>query len=1179
LAALALLPGFSMRAVAAPPSVSPLQKARIAETYGTLPLRFEANAGQAEESVKFLSRGKGYVLQLTRHEASLLLCKSGSGPNPPSAPHKMNPARESAVCDVVRLQLSGAGGRLEPVGEEELPGTVNYFIGSDPAKWCVNVPTYAKVRYPGVYPGIDLVYYGNQQQLEFDFVVAPNADPRHIRLRFGGADHLHLAANGDAVVTTANGNLVFRKPLAYQLVDGQRHPVAGNFALLGKQTVGFLLASYDRSRALVIDPVLAYSTFLGGSGCPGITGPYFGDKGDAIVVDAAGNAYVAGATYSINFPVTPGALQTSNNGAAKQSSNAFVAKLNSTGTALVYSTYLGGSGNSQGLGDAAYGLAVDSSGNAYVTGSTMSTDFPATQGAFQTTNHAAANESNNAFITKLNATGTALVYSTYLGGSGTVVLSPADQGNAVAVDAAGDAYVAGRTHSTDFPVTPGTFQATNHAASGDANAFVAKLNSTGTALVYSTYLGGSGGNATGIPGDVANAIAVDAAGEAYVVGQAGSAGFPVTPGAYQTTNEAVTNKATNAFVTELNPTGSTLVYSTYLGGSGGDSGNAIAVDAAGEAYVVGQAGSADFPVTPGAFQTTNLFSNAFITKLNATGTALVYSTYLGGSGGLVNFSPTLLQSAGDQANGLAVDSSGNVYVAGSTASSNFPVTQDAYQSSNNDQPPCGAGCIGGYNAFITELNSTGSALVYSTYLGGNGLNAEDTVFFGPGDQANALALDSSGNVYVTGSALSTDFPVISGAFQTTIRSGENAFVTKLNMAESSSAATPTVTVTPASSTITSAQPLSVTISVAGPSGTAMPTGTVILASGSYVSAPATLSNGDATIDIPGGLLGADPGPGCGYRPSPDILSVNYLPDEASSPAYKFSSGLGSIEVASPCLSVSPNSSSITWAQSQSQPFPLVIAAPTGAGNPIVTGTVTVTTGSYNSGALVLSGGTVNASIPAGTFVGGSNSVSVSYSGDSNYTPLPSLSLGLVDVTGGPGFGITGTAVTVKAGATSGNTSTITVTPTGGFTGSVTLTPVISLGPAGAQDPPTFSFGSTNPVNITGSGAGTATLAVNTTAPSSGCSQAREVNRELPWYAGGGATLACVVFFGILVRQRRWWTLLGMLALLIIVTGGLLACGGGGGSTCNGTTPGTYTITVTGTSGTTTASGTVTLTVQ
>jgi hypothetical protein len=805
----------------------PLQKARAAENYGKIPLAFEANQGQADKSVKFLARGSGYGVYLTGQEAALMLCKPVQGTSRADFHRNASPIGKSAVCDVVHMQLTGANSTAEPTGEERLPGTVNHFVGSDPAKWHAGIPTYAKVRYTNIYPGIDLIFHGNPSadgpngpsvarpghrradgQLEFDFVIAPHAAPGAIRLRFSGPNHLHLAANGDLVVRTSGGSLTFRKPSVYQAVGGQRVPGTGEFALLAKNTVGFRLRGYEHARALVIDPALVYSTFLGGSGDPNVA--LVGGGSNAIAVDAAGNAYVAGQTFSSDFPVTQGAFQTTNHAAGQDT--AFVAKLNPTGTALVYSTYLGGS-----YGESANAIAVDAAGNAYVAGQTASTDFPVTPGAFQTTNHAAGGPTS--FIAKLNPTGTALVYSTYLGGN------VFDSANAIAVDAAGNAYVAGQTGSTDFPVTPGAFQVQNNGAGLHVdNAFVTKLNPAGTALVYSTYLGGSGEpvapggcrSAQSVPTlgeDGADAIAVDAAGNAYVTGTAVSTDFPVTAGAFQTQNNAAANQITNAFVAKLNPTGTALVYSTYLGGSGlggsstapltpcaGDASSALAVDSAGDAYVAGIAFSSDFPVTQGAFQVTNRFSykgwsgpNAFVAKLNPSGTALVYSTYLGGSGGFIVEDPAFPLAGGDQATGLAIDNSGNAHITGSTASADFPVTAGAYQSTNNFPADTG------YNAFVAELNPAGSALTYSTYLGGNGSNPNvesSESIVATGDVATALARDGSGNVYVTGAAESANFPVSSGAFQTTIQARQNAFVAKLNLGTSSTGPSFTIIATP-----------------------------------------------------------------------------------------------------------------------------------------------------------------------------------------------------------------------------------------------------------------------------------------------------------------------------------------------------------------------------------------------
>ncbi len=545
-------------------------------------------------------------------------------------------------------------------------GTANYFIGNDPKKWYSNVPTYAKVKYTGVYPGVDLIFYGNQQHLEYDFVVAPRADTTAIRLHFAGIRKLKLNKKGDLEVIAKNGEITFHKPVVYKMDHGQRRPVAGRFTLLANNSVGFMFRSYDHNSELIIDPTLEYSTYLGGSGY---------DYGASIAVDAAGDAYVTGQTSSTDFPVTSGAFQKVNNAAAKGGYNAFITKLNPAGTGLVYSTYLGGSGQDYGEG-----ITVDSAGNAYVTGQTYSTDFPVTSDAFQRANH--STNGGNAFVAKLNPAGTALVYSTYLGGDGNSEGS-GDNGHGIAVDTSGDAYVTGAASSTDFPVTSGAFQKVNNAAANEgSNTFITKLNLAGTALIYSTYLGGS-------RGDGGIGIAVDTSGDAYVTGASSSTDFPVTSGAFQKANNATAKFPYNAFITKLNPAGTALIYSTYLGGSDEDYGIGIAGDTAGNAHVTGIAFSTDFPVTPGAFQKVNHTAaqngfNAFITKLDPAGTALIYSTYLGGS------------SLDDGAS-IAVDTTGNAYVTGITFSTDFPVTPGAFQVKNN-----------GNRAFITKLNPVGT---------------------------------------------------------------------------------------------------------------------------------------------------------------------------------------------------------------------------------------------------------------------------------------------------------------------------------------------------------------------------------------------------------------------------------------------------------------------------------------
>jgi hypothetical protein len=747
-----------------------LDSSALANAYGHIPLSFEANQGQTDPAVQFLSRGSGYALFLTSQEAVLSLSKTVT-PTATAGPAAGQPAQET---DVLRLQLVGANPVPQVAGEDPLPGTVNYFIGNDRAQWRTNIPTFGKVAYQDVYPGIDLVYYGNQQQLEYDFVVQPGANPGVIQLSVQGAQNLTLDAQGNLVLQTADGDVVEQAPVVYQEGVGGRQAVAGRYVLLGQDGVGFQVGGYDASRPLVIDPVLSYATYLGGS---------YEDQGFGIAVDASGNAYVTGYTVSSDFPTTPGALQTTLGGVAGWY-DAFVAKLNATGTALLYATYLGGSNENFGLG-----IALDSSGNAYVTGQTQASNFPTTPGALQTT----FGGIEDAFVAKLNATGTALVYSTYLGGSSVAM------GYGIAVDASGNAYVTGETLSSNFPTTPGAFQPTY--GGGPDDAFVTKLNATGAALVYSTYLGGSND-------DYGQGIAVDASGNAYVTGSTSSPDFPTTPGALQTTYSS----QGDAFVAKLNATGTALLYSTYLGGSSWDWGSGIAVDRSGNAYVTGSTSSPNFPTTPGALQTTyGGVEDAFVAKLNATGTALVYATYLGGSDE-------------DSGRGIAVDSSGNVYVTGYTESSNFPTTPGALQTTY------GGGFYG--DALVAKLNATGTALLYATYLGGS-----------DSDWGMGIAVEGSGNVYVVGWTYLSNFPTTPGALQTTYGGVEDAFVAKITFAT-------VTTVLPSVNPSVYGQPVTFTATVTC-GGSPLSTGTVTFQEGNTVLAAAVPvnSSGQASFHI------------------------------------------------------------------------------------------------------------------------------------------------------------------------------------------------------------------------------------------------------------------------------------------------------------------------------------------
>ncbi len=699
-------------------------KQKVAVAYSKFPFVFEPNRGQTDTSVKFLSRGPGYTLFLSATEAVLALrtprqAQEEQSQDAVAAPESR--IEQTPTATVLRMKLVGANPRASVTGADELSGRTNYFIGSDPTKWRTNVPHFAKVRYQDVYPGIDLVYYGNQEgRLEHDFIVSPGADPNAIRLAFEGVKNFELDAAGGLVLRLAAGEVRFEKPSIYQDVDSERQEIAGNFVLRGKNEVGFEVRAYDTSNPLIIDPVLVYSTYLGSSS---------NDSGNSIAVDGSGNVYVAGHTSGAGFP-TASPFQAAFGGAH----DAFVTKFNPAGSALIYSTYLGGNGVDQG-----FSIAVDASGNAYVTGRTDSTNFPTTMGAFQT----ADPPGRDAFVTKLNASGSALVYSTYLGGNGSE-----DQAWGIALDASGNTYITGQTNSSDWP-TASPVQA---AFGGFFDAFVTKLNATGSALVYSTYLGGS-------DLETGEDIAVDAGGSAYVTGQTRSTNFP-TANPFQ---PAFAAGVSDAFVTKLNNAGSGLVYSTYLGGSDLDVGGSIAVDASGQAYVMGGTCSTNFPTSLGAFQTTyggganciligGTLGDAFVTKLNAAGSALMYSTYLGGSGDDGNSGALGIGSDRE----IVADSAGNVYVTGFTNSTDFP-TANPIQSAN----------AGGFDSFVSKLNAAGAALIFSTYLGGSGL-----------DIGSGIAVDGSGNAYVTGVTGSTDFPTAS-PFQAASAGGQDAFVAKL----------------------------------------------------------------------------------------------------------------------------------------------------------------------------------------------------------------------------------------------------------------------------------------------------------------------------------------------------------------------------------------------------------------
>jgi hypothetical protein len=844
---------------------SKAQQARAVAAYGKLPLGFEANQGQADSRVHFLSRGSGYLLYLTPDAAVLALESerpqlSGRTSKLPQPDLESGKPKSPAV---LRMQLVGGNAQAGMVGTDALPGKSNYFLGNDPSQWRTNVPNYRKVAEHAVYPGIDLVYYGTQSQLEYDFVIAPGADPHAIRLAVEGAKKLRIDPQGNLIASVGKGEVSFQRPVAYQKdARGTRQPVAARYSIKSGRNVEFKVGKHDPSRSLVIDPTLAYSTYVGGSYIDGANG---------IAVAPDDSAFITGETYSLDFPTVNGLIPKSNGGEV-----AFVSKISPDGSALLYSTYMGCIQSVKTpitVGAVAfpdtvgYGIAVDSLGDAYATGTLNCPTFPATEGAFDTLCGAdkecgaSWNPQGftvyNGWVAKLNVEGSALIYAAYIGNYAMCA------GRGIAVDEAQNAYVTGdigpniqETVPLVPPETPPPlwctfnqgFQPLIGGAGGNpyggaaTDAFLIKIDAAGSQMLYCTYIGGSNE-------DVGYGVAVDTAANAYVTGVAYSSDFP-TGGALQTTYAG----AGDAFLTKINTNllgPSSLLFSTYLGGSGLDQGNGVAVDASGNAYVAGVTTSREssllFAHPAGAFQADCTLDtlkvcegDAFVAKVALSGApSMTYFTYLGGS-------------LADSANGIALDTSGDAYVTGSTTSTDFPIAGTVFQTTYGG---------GNADAFVTELNPTGSDLVYSTYLGGS---ATDT--------GNGIAVDTAtpAAAYVAGQTCSFDFP-LANPLQPSYGGNCDAFVSKASFLEGialnpaglsfptvslgSSSAVQTVTLTNGDNTLTISS-----ITVTGPGAaefaetTTCPVSTSTLAPGaqctiSVTFTPTVLGVQRASIEI------------------------------------------------------------------------------------------------------------------------------------------------------------------------------------------------------------------------------------------------------------------------------------------------------------------------------------------
>jgi Beta-propeller repeat len=648
-----------------------------ASNYGKIPLSFEPNRGQADSKALYLARGTGYLVSLESSGPRILL-------------------RKGSKSAQISSRLVGGSGSSKLEALEPLPGHSSYFRGRDRSKWVTGIPNYARVRAAGVYPGIDLVYYGNQSGLEYDFVVSPGADPRAISMRFDGVTSLRIDDRGNLILSTRAGEVTEQKPVIYQTAGDERQPVAGRFVIHSRRTVVFEVPSYDRSRPLVIDPFLAYSSFLGGadtdeghsvatdaSGHLFMTGVTYStthgdadvlirkfsldgstilytadlggsgdDVGNGIAVDPSGSAYVGGRTDSIDFP-TANAFQNGNAGIV----NAFVLRLDPSGSSLIFSTYIGGTNDDRG-----FGLALDNQGSVYLTGAESSVDFPTSNGAFQTRNRGGL----DCFVVKFDSQGNG-IFSTLIGGGSD------DQAFAIAVDPFGNSYITGQTLSDSYPQVNASFQHSRH---GDLDAFITEITADGSGLVYSTFAGGSGA-------DLGQGIAVDSSGYAYVVGNTSSSDFPTTNGAFQT---GYAGGSSDIFVLAYSPNGRNLLFSTFLGSHGTDEGNGIALDGADNAYIVGETDSNQYPVTGDAVQLTRFGGfDAVVSVLDPTGSQLLYSTFLGGS-------------SDDFGYAIALDRNADIYLTGATSSSDFPIVNAA-------QPQPGGG---NSDAFIAKISFGGS---------------------------------------------------------------------------------------------------------------------------------------------------------------------------------------------------------------------------------------------------------------------------------------------------------------------------------------------------------------------------------------------------------------------------------------------------------------------------------------
>lgn len=675
---------------------------------------FIENKGQWHEDVLFFTKLKGVDIWITKYGINYTLYKLEQKVKHHKFSHqsfgdKTNHHLIKTLGQRIIIQWQNAISSAQPNGLFRQSTYYNYFIGSDPSKYATNVCSFKEVIVKNVYHGIDIRYYFEHEQLRYDFIVHPWADPSQIHFTVDGSDNTYLNNYNNLVLATQFGNIELSDLYVYQSIDKKQ--VKSSFVCSQHHVWKINVGSYDTKQDLIIDPLI-YSTFIGGGDW---------DEGTSIALDASHQAYITGNTYSLDYDIKPGAFQSTKAG----SFDVFITKLNASGTDLIYSTYIGGDNV-----DYSNAISLGVEGSIYIAGYTMSSNYPTTTGAWQTTH---GGGTRDIIITKLHASGISLLYSTYLGGN------DYDEAFGLAVDSLGNAFVTGYTFSSDFETTIGAFQTS---LAGSADAFITKFNSNGNLLLYSTFVGGD-------DGEEAHGIVIDKQGNAFITGFTGSSNFPTSNNAFQKSNEG----AIDVFVTKLHFSGATLVYSTFMGGEENDLSLGIDIDNYGNAYITGTTSSSNFDITPNAFQSTYKdLGDVFLTKINETGSALLFSTYLGGS-------------VEDIGLDIKVSPSGIPYLTGQTNSPDFSVTANAFQTTFDG----GSGSVYATDAFVTTFNNNASNLLYSTFIGGS-----------MDDFGAAIALDTTGNAYITGSTYSNNFDISSNAFQVNLQGTKEIFVSKFN---------------------------------------------------------------------------------------------------------------------------------------------------------------------------------------------------------------------------------------------------------------------------------------------------------------------------------------------------------------------------------------------------------------